>query len=106
MDVCHTGRRGDLGSSSGPWLTGRLVDMCAAGTRLIPLAQRLGLTMEQLSLRIGMLAGAVFPIIGLAALLLLTKTAPAQPEKTDDTEPSQEDAESMPPDVETGSEIK
>ncbi len=97
---------GDLGSSSGPWLTGRLVDMCAAGTRLIPLAQRLGLTMEQLSLRIGMLAGAVFPIIGLAALLLLTKTAPAQPEKTDDTEPSQEDAESMPPDVETGSEIK
>lgn len=62
---------GDIGCSAGPWLTGKIVDITSTANRLLPLAERLGLTMEQLSLRIGMLAGAVFPLIGLVALLSL-----------------------------------
>lgn len=69
---------GDLGCSFGPWLTGKVTDLCTASARFAPLAERLGLSMEQLGLRAGMLAGAAFPLVGLAALLWLRYKEPAQ----------------------------
>ncbi len=62
---------GDTGASVGPWLSGRVMDICGGNAGAAALAETLGLTAEQLSLRVGMLAGALFPAIGLAALTLL-----------------------------------
>lgn len=59
---------GDTGCSFGPWIAGKLVDICAALPSVTGIAQNLGLSVEQLSLRLGLLVGAVFSIIGIWAL--------------------------------------
>lgn len=59
---------GDVGCSFGPWFTGKVMDICTALPAANQMAQGLGLTAEQFSLRCGMLVGALFPLLGLIAL--------------------------------------
>ncbi|MBQ9914665.1 MAG: MFS transporter, partial [Clostridia bacterium] len=64
---------GDMGASFGPWLCGKLIDVSAKIPFIQNLAQTTNLSIEQTSLRIGMLSGAFFPLIGLFALLFLER---------------------------------
>ncbi len=59
---------GDTGCSFGPWIAGKLVDICAALPAVAGIAQNVGLSVEQLSLRLGLLVGALFSLIGIWAL--------------------------------------
>ncbi len=62
---------GDTGSSLGPWLAGRVMDISSGLTCVQNLATRFSLTTEKLSLRIGMLVGALFALLGFLALSML-----------------------------------
>ncbi len=65
---------GDIGTSFGPWLTGKVMDVCAALPALDSLAQSLCITGDQLSMRGGLLIGALFPLVGIIAHGCLKKT--------------------------------
>lgn len=60
---------GDLGASVGTQLVGLVVDAVAANPEAVSLARQIGITPEQLGLKVGMLVGALFPI---AAILVYT----------------------------------
>jgi len=64
---------GDVGCSLGPWFTGIVSDGMMNSDVSVLAASSLSMTVEELSLKTGILAGAVFPIIMLVALLLLGK---------------------------------
>lgn len=64
---------GDTGASVGPWLAGKMMDLAAVMPAVQSLALRLGLTVEQLSLRIGMLMGVLFSLLGFVSLSLLRR---------------------------------
>ena len=64
---------GDMGCSFGPWLSGQLVDIYGGLSVIEKMADVLGLTVEQLSLRLGLLVGAVFCVAGIWALKKLNK---------------------------------
>ncbi|MBQ2695756.1 MAG: MFS transporter [Clostridia bacterium] len=59
---------GDTGCSFGPWLAGKLVDIYGAAPAVHRLAEKVGISAEQLSLRLGLLIGTVFCILGILAL--------------------------------------
>ena len=61
---------GDLGASVGPQLVGIVTDAVAASTEALTLAEGLGISAEQLGMRIGMLVGALFPLF---AILVYSK---------------------------------
>ncbi len=62
---------GDMGASSGPWLAGKLMDISGNFPLVRSIAKITNLPISQISLRIGMLSGAIFPLLGLLALYLL-----------------------------------
>ncbi len=62
---------GDMGASIGPWLAGKLMDVSGKLPLVRSLAESTNLPLLQISLRIGMLSGAIFPAIGLVALSIL-----------------------------------
>lgn len=64
---------GDLGASVGPQLIGLIADAAIESPRLIKLAFDLGLTPESLGMRIGMLVGALFPLIAILIYLYIIK---------------------------------
>ncbi len=64
---------GDIGCSFGPWFSGKLMDVCGKVPAVQELAVFAGVPIEQMSLRLGMLAGVLFPILGLIALSRLQK---------------------------------
>ncbi len=53
---------GDLGASFGPQLVGVITDFAIANPSIIELGNTLGLTGEQLGMKLGILVGALFPI--------------------------------------------
>ena len=59
---------GDSGSSVGPWLIGVVIDAAMSNSTAAALAAALGLSAEQLALRIGIVSGAVFPVFTLICL--------------------------------------
>lgn len=61
---------GDLGASAAPQLMGVVIDNVAASNFAADLSLRLGITAEQVGLKVGMLVSALFPIIGVGVLLL------------------------------------
>ena len=61
---------GDLGASAAPQLMGVVIDNVAASDFAADLSLRLGITSEQVGLKVGMLVTAIFPIIGAVVLLL------------------------------------
>ncbi len=64
---------GDIGCSFGPWLAGKVMDICGHVAVMQHAAQSIGISVEQLSLRFGMLAGVIFPVLGIVALSRLQK---------------------------------
>lgn len=67
---------GDLGASVGPQLVGVVTDVVAESAFGARLSQSLGLAVEQVGMKCGMLVGALFPLVGIAVygvLLALKK---------------------------------
>lgn len=64
---------GDVGCSLGPWFTGIVSDGMMNSGFSASAASSLSMTVEELSLKTGILAGTLFPAIMLVALLLLGK---------------------------------
>ncbi|MBQ0010927.1 MAG: MFS transporter [Ruminococcus sp.] len=64
---------GDLGCSSGPWLTGLVADLTDRPGPLAVLASFLGFAGESTGLRVGILVGALFPLLSLLLLLVTRK---------------------------------
>ena len=62
---------GDLGASIAPQLMGVVVDTVSASQWASLFSPQLGLSPEQLGMKTGMLISAIFPMLGLLALLLL-----------------------------------
>lgn len=61
---------GDVGGSVGPWITGAVSDIAQVSQQLVQLGAAAGLSAEQIGLRTGLLAAAVFPVIMLIGVLL------------------------------------
>lgn len=61
---------GDLGASVAPQLLGIVVDKVSVSPFAVQLGEKLALTTEQVGMRAGMLTCAVFPILGIIALLV------------------------------------
>ena len=61
---------GDLGASAAPQLMGVVIDGVSASGFARELSVSLGITAEQVGLKVGMLVSALFPIIGVVVLLL------------------------------------
>ncbi len=64
---------GDIGCSFGPWLSGKLIDVYEKLPAVATMAQKVGLSTGQFSLRMGLLIGSVFCVIGICALKKLKK---------------------------------
>lgn len=60
---------GDLGASIAPQLMGIVVDEVSASGFALDLSVSLGLTVEQIGMRAGMLVTAIFPLIGTVLLI-------------------------------------
>ena len=54
---------GDIGCSTGPWLTGMISDAVQTSAWGASLMERLSLSPEQLGLKAGLLVAAVFPVL-------------------------------------------
>jgi MFS family permease len=65
---------GDLGASVGPELVGVITDAIASNADMSILADRLGLTSEQLGMKCGLLIGAVFAAIAIPVYIRILKT--------------------------------
>ncbi len=64
---------GDFGASVAPQSLGIIVDTVAASDWVLPLSQRLSISPEQIGMKIGMLAAAVFPLLGVGVLLYMNR---------------------------------
>ena len=64
---------GDVGCSLGPWLTGLVSDLTQANPNLVEQAASAGISAEQLGLKSGLGAAAVFPVIMIVCLTLLRR---------------------------------
>jgi len=56
---------GDFGASVGPQLVGVVTDLTLAAPAAAQLCARLGLTAEQLGMKLGLLVGAIFPLLAI-----------------------------------------
>lgn len=74
---------GDIGGALFPAVTGIVSDGAASSQYIANLAVSLGLTTEQLALRIGLLVGAICPALALVCHIILYKTN----KKSEDKEP-------------------
>lgn len=66
---------GDLGASVAPQLVGIITDGVIASDNLSSLAQSLALTPEQLGMKLGLLSGMLFPLLGIFIQYKIRKTA-------------------------------
>lgn len=64
---------GDLGASLGPQFIGMVTDLVIASPKLVTIAQNLGLSSDQLGLKLGMLGGMFFPLIAIFIFRLNAK---------------------------------
>ena len=64
---------GDAGASLGPQLVGLVVDGTMASGFGASLAERLSLSPEQLGMKLGILVGAIFPLVGFLLLLYMRR---------------------------------
>ena len=64
---------GDMGAAVAPQLVGVISDAFAVSNRAYALAQQLGISAEQLGMRAGILAGAIFPILGVIVISTMRK---------------------------------
>ena len=73
---------GDLGASVGPQLVGSITDAVIANPSSVSLANQLQITIESLGLKVGMLVGALFPLIAIFIYAIILKLKKKQ-EKTE-----------------------
>lgn len=64
---------GDLGASVGPQLIGVITDSVSASSRMCNIAESLMLSPDQLGMKLGMLVGALFPLIAVFVYLYIHK---------------------------------
>ncbi len=64
---------GDLGASVAPQLVGALADVVTVSRVGISLAERFGVTPEQLGMRAGLLSSAIFPLLGILLLISMKR---------------------------------
>ena len=64
---------GDLGASFAPQLLGVVVDKVSASNFAVSMGNSLNITAEQVGLKVGMLMTAIFPIIGIAVVLVIMR---------------------------------
>ncbi len=64
---------GDFGASVAPQLIGIVVDKTAESDIAISLSQNLSMSVDQISMKAGMLIAAIFPIIGVVLVLYMKK---------------------------------
>ena len=64
---------GDLGASVGPQLVGSLTDFTMANPTLMSLAETLKISPEQFGMRMGILVGAIFPLMAIPLYLHIKK---------------------------------
>lgn len=67
---------GDIGASFGPWFTSVVTDRTAASAWMTQAFAITGLSAEQLGLRMGILASAIFPLLGFLCVLGMRRLAP------------------------------
>ena len=67
---------GDIGCSLGPWLTGLVSDLVQGSADAVARAAAAGISAEQLGLKSGLTAAAVFPAVMIVCLLLLRRKKP------------------------------
>ncbi len=72
---------GDLGASLGSQLVGLVTDTVSAAPQGISAALRLGLSPEQLGMKVGMLTGALFPLAAIFVYGIVLKTAKKHPKE-------------------------
>ena len=65
---------GDLGASVGPQLVGLITDVVILSPAAVELSATLSLSPEQLGMKLGILCGMLFPLIGMLVYLRLKKT--------------------------------
>ena len=66
---------GDLGASIAPQLVGSITDAAMQNPHMVALSADLGITAEQCGMRVGMLTGAIFPLLAVVVYAYLVKTA-------------------------------
>lgn len=64
---------GDFGASVAPQLLGIVVDKVSESTFAVELCSQTGISVEQISMKAGMLVAAIFPVIGVFLLLFIKK---------------------------------
>lgn len=64
---------GDLGASVGPQLVGTLTDFAMENPVLLDMADSLRMTAEQFGMRMGILVGAIFPLLAIPLYLFIRK---------------------------------
>ena len=70
---------GDLGASVAPQLVGIVTDSVMSASFSVGAAQKLGLTVEQLSMKVGLLTGTLFPLAAIFVFLAVWKTQKRKP---------------------------
>ena len=64
---------GDSGAALVPQLVGLITDGVAANPAALTMAQSLGLTVEQLGMKAGLLTGALFPLLGIFVFAMILR---------------------------------
>jgi MFS family permease len=64
---------GDMGAALGPQLVGSVTDLVIASKGGVDLALKLGLGIEQLGMKAGILAGSLFPLLAIPLYLIYFK---------------------------------
>ena len=65
---------GDLGASVGPQLVGVVTDSVMNNPDCVSLAQKIGITTEQLGMKSGMLVGMIFPMVAIIVYSVIKRT--------------------------------
>jgi uncharacterized membrane-anchored protein len=74
---------GDLGASLSPQLLGIVVDKVSATDLAANLGNTLNISTEQVGLKVGMLITSLFPIIGIAVILVIMRFFKKKAENSD-----------------------
>lgn len=69
---------GDIGAGLGPYVTGIVVDTTGSSSLVNAISQLLSTTPEQATIRLGMLTGAIFPLLCMICHILLKKLRHSQ----------------------------
>lgn len=64
---------GDFGASTGPQVVGVITDICMSNNAILNFAQSISMSPENLGMRIGLLAGALFPLAAIPVYMAIKK---------------------------------